>query len=127
MSLMSTLIYRSTNEPKREGLSWADRWKGTDEGLITCWEVGRNKRASNPDLVAKVERNELPALGWKGGGDNKLKIKKKYGSLNYLAQWQGLRGQNLEIDTSIEIKLTCSKTDMVVTFTGDLSKYSKQP
>lgn len=124
---MNNLIYRSTNEPNREGLSWDDRWKGSDKGLITCWEVGRNKRALNPALVTKVERDELPALGWKGGVDKKLKMKTKYGSLNYLAQWQGLRGQDLKIDTSVEIELTCSKTDMVVTFTGDSSKYSKQP
>ena len=50
----------------------------------------------------------------------------KYGSLKYLAQWQGLRGEDLNIDLSEERSLTCSRTKMVVTFTPDRTKYFNQ-
>lgn len=122
---MNTLIYRSINEPKREGLSWDERWKGPDKGLITCWEVGRDKRASSTDLAKKAEMNELPVLGWKGGVEKGLKKKEKYGSLNYLAQWQGLRGEDLEINIAEETELTCSRTGMTVIYTPESSKYSQ--
>ncbi|MCY1179842.1 hypothetical protein D9M73_202590 [compost metagenome] len=52
-----------------------------------------------------------------------LKKREKFGSLKYLAQWQGLRGEDLQIDTSAELTLSCSRTGMVVTFTPDQSKY----
>ncbi|MCY1457890.1 hypothetical protein D9M71_752210 [compost metagenome] len=62
-------------------------------------------------------------LGWKGGVERTLKKREKYGSLKYLAQWQGLRGEDLRIDTSNELTLNCSRTGMVVTFTPDATKY----
>ncbi|KWT68983.1 hypothetical protein APY03_7015 [Variovorax sp. WDL1] len=37
--------------------------------------------------------------------------------------WQGLRGDPLEIDTSAEVTLVCSKFGVSVTFTADDSKY----
>ena len=52
-----------------------------------------------------------------------LKIGEKYGTLNYLAQWQGLRGKDLNIDLSEETELICSKTGMKVIYTGDVKKY----
>lgn len=120
---MSQNIYRSNNDPEREGLSWCERWEGEDKGLITCWEVGRRFRESKPELAEKAKRGELPTLGWKGGTDKKLKLNKKYGSLNYLAQWQGLRGDDLNINMFDEIVLTCSKTGLVVTYTSDITKF----
>ena len=122
---MSQRICRSYNQPIRVGLSWDELWKGHDKGLIKCWEVGREKRASNPDLAKKVELDELPVLGWKGGVEKKLKQKEKYGSLYYLAQWQGLRGENLNINYTAETKLTCSRTGVTVIYTPDLSEYSQ--
>ena len=119
---MSQKIYRSYKEPDRDGLSWHERWEGDDKGLITCWEVGRRFRKSKPELAEKAKRGELPTLGWKGGTDKKLKLNNKFGSLNYLAQWQGLRGEDLNINISDEVTLTCSKTGMVVTYTPDISK-----
>ena len=120
---MSQQVYRSNQEPKREGLSWHERWEGDDKGLITCWEVGRRFRKSKPELAEKAMRGELPTLGWKGGSDKPLSINKKFGSLNYLAQWQGLRGEDLNINMSDEIVLTCSKTGLVVTYTPDIKKF----
>jgi hypothetical protein len=122
---MTTHICRSINEPDRTGQSWDERWKGPDQGLITCWEVGRKLRESKPELAEKALAGELPTLGWKGGLAEGVQIKKKYGSLNYLAQWQALRGEGLDIDLSTEPSLTCSKSNAIVTFTSDISKYSK--
>jgi hypothetical protein len=65
-------------------------------------------------------------LGWKGGVSRSLKKLEKYGSLKYLAQWQGLRGEDLDVDLSEERTLTCSRTRMVVTFTPDQAKYFNQ-
>ncbi|MDG4555294.1 MAG: hypothetical protein P9E24_13785 [Candidatus Competibacter sp.] len=120
---MSQRVFRSFNEPKRDGLSWDERWKGNDRGLIACWEVGREIREKEPEIARRAENGELPVLGWKGGVENKTKKGEKYGTLFYLAQWQGLRGEDLDIDLSQEPELTCSKTGMRVIYTGDLKKY----
>lgn len=120
---MKQCIYRSHKEPIRGGLSWDERWKGHDKGLITCWEVGRKLSEKEPTIVERAKRGELPVLGWKGGVEKKIKKKEKYGTLYYLAQWQGLRGDNLDIDLSGETELICSKTGMKVIYTGDMKKY----
>ena len=120
---MSQQIYRSNKELERKGLSWSELWEDEDKGLITCWEVGRQLRKNKPELAEKAMRGELPTLGWKGGSDKALNINKKYGSLNYLAQWQGLRGEDLNIDMSEETVLICSKTGMEITYTPDIKKF----
>lgn len=120
---MTKRVFRSCKEPQREGLSWDERWKGADGGLITCWEVGREMRKKEPELAQLAENAELPPMGWKGGIDKKVKAKKKHGTLFYLAQWQGIRGEDLDIDTDVEHELFCSKTGVKVIFTGDVKKY----
>lgn len=120
---MLSRVFRSILEPIRKDPSFDERWNGEDKGLINCWEVGREEREKNPDLVMKFENNELPALVWKGGVSKTLKIKEKYGSLNYLAQWQGIRGENLDISFSEEVTLRCANTGVTVTYTPDTSKY----
>lgn len=130
---MSHRISRSYKEPIRtEELSWNDRWKGPDRGLIACWEVGREMRQRDSELAERAMRGELPPMGWKGGVEPPTKEEtseatrkkpKKYGTLFYLAQWQGIRGEDLDIDLSQEIELTCSKTGRIVIFTGDFDKY----
>ena len=122
---MSVHIVRSCQQPKRENLSYDELWQGPDNGLIASWEVGRDKRLADPALAQKAADHELPVLGWKGGADKELKKNEKYGSLKYLAQWQGLRGEDLDIDADKEVTLTCSRTGMVVTYTADRSKYSQ--
>lgn len=119
---MNSHIYRSISESERKDLSWEERWRGLDNGLINCWEVGRRLREQKPELAEKAEQGELPTLGWKGGLAEGVKIKKKYGSLNYLAQWQALRGEDLDIDLSIEREITCCRTQAIVTFTPDSKK-----
>lgn len=73
-------------------------WKGSDRGLIWCWERGRQREAEEPDLAMRARDGELTPLVWKRG------------TLQYLATWQGLRGEDLSIDLNIERVITCSKT-----------------
>jgi hypothetical protein len=128
---MSQSVYRSIEEGPRGELSWSERWEGADRGLIVCWEVGRRLGREKPKLAASAKRGELPKLGWKGGvfelkeeePDPPPKIKWKYGTLSYLAKWQGLRDEDLEINLSEEREITCSSTGVRVVFTGDLDKF----
>ena len=122
---MNPQVFRSSDEPIRDNLTWAETWKGEDQGLIKCWEVGRKLAEEDPALAIKAKNNELPALGWKGGFSEQLKIKEKYGTLSYLAKLQGLRGEDLSVDLLEEVELTCAKYGIKVIFTGDASKYSE--
>lgn len=119
---MITHISRSINEPKRTGLSWEQKWKGSDGGLIACWERGRDKALENPELAMAAKNGELVVLAWKGGVDKKIKGK-KYGSLSYLATWQGLRGEDLNINQDVDTSIICSKTEVEVIFTSNLLSY----
>lgn len=122
-----TTISRSIETPIRTGLDWQTTWEEPDQGLIKCWEVGRQLAQEKPEVAEAATRNELPVTNWKGGVSRTLKKPQKYGSLQYLAQWQGLRGENLDIDPTAEVTITCTKTSMVVTFTPDISKILDQP
>lgn len=119
---MGKLIQRLFSELPRAGLDWDSRWNGEDEGLITAWEVGREIRAKDPELAQCAERGELPVLDWKGGVSKRLKKPFKFGTFNYLAQWQGLRGENLNVDLGVDREIVCAKTGMTVIFTCDQSK-----
>ncbi len=119
---MANRVHRSISEPIRSDPSFEERWKGSDQGLITCWEVGRKLAKTEPALAERTRRGELPVLGWKGGVEKKLKAR-KYGTLNYLAQWQGLRGEDLDVDLAEDRELTCARTGMLVTYTADQAKW----
>lgn len=119
-------VYRAASEPLRANLTWHEAWEGQDKGLIKCWEVGRELATKNPDLAEQCARGALPVLHWKGGSNRTLKKREKCGGLFYLAQWQGLRGEDLDIDPDQERTITCSQTGMIVTFTPDHSKYANQ-
>lgn len=92
--------------------------------MITCWEVGRRLAEQQPALAEATLRGEFPPAGWKGGVEKGTKLKKKVGTLRYLAQWQGLRGDNLDIDLEAEAELECSATGVLVCFTNNSAKYS---
>ena len=85
---MSQHIKRSIDEPLRNGLSREEIWERDDQGLINCWEIGRKLRDQNPSLTKCAENGELPILVFKGGVAKKIKKSWKYGTLNYLAEWQ---------------------------------------
>jgi len=115
-------IYLNTSEPDREDLTWDQIWLAVDRGLIHCWQLGRRNARRDPELAARCIAGELPPLGWKGGGLKTLKKLTRWGSLQYLAEWQGLRGEPLNIDLNEEPTLICQRTGMIVTFTPDISK-----
>lgn len=115
---MAAQLYRSIDERIREGLNWAETWLGPDRGLIYCWEHGRQERSEKPELAARANAGEVVPLDWKGGVREKYKIEKKHGTLNYLATWQGLRGEDLDLALDGERALKCSRTGQIVVFTA---------
>lgn len=116
------VIHIPISTPIRQNIAWIKTWKDSDQGLIKCWENGRKLAQTNPSLAEQCKAGALPILNWKGGLNRALKKKEKFGALQYLAQWQGLRGEDLFINSSQELSVTCSATGMLVTFTPDLSK-----
>ena len=100
---MGSRLYRSIDEPIRDGLNWAELWMGPDRGLIYCWEH---------------DAGELVPLDWKGGVREKSKMEKKLGTFNYLATWQGLRGEDLDLPLSGERAIECTRTGQVVVFSA---------
>jgi hypothetical protein len=132
---MTTRIHRSIAVPVRRSvgeLSWDERWHGPDQGLIICWEAGRELREQDPPLAARAEAGELVSLPWNGGTERskwgegprtrtcreraRRAKKPKYGPLMYLAMWQGLRGEDLDIDLDAEREIRCSRRDRHVIF-----------
>ncbi len=114
-------IRRSHDKPIRENLSWDEQWKAADKGLIGCWETGRKLVRTHPELAEKAKNSELPALNWKGGSDT------KYCKPDYLARWQGLRGEPMDIDATSERELVCSQTGVAVVFAvGADARYDRR-
>ena len=114
------IFSREITIPIRLNLSWYELWEKDDQGLIRCWERGREKAEEEPSLSKEAQKGRLVVLPWKGGLRKQLKIR-KYGSFNYLAMWQGLRGESLFIDKDREITLTCSHFNTQVTYTSDIT------
>ncbi|HZX31197.1 MAG TPA: hypothetical protein VFF03_07590 [Rhodocyclaceae bacterium] len=123
------LVHVLIDTPIRTDLSYDELWKDEDRGLILSWENGRKARERDVDLVRRVCAGELPVLVWKGGVDpeNPPKTRKKIGILYYLAWWQGVRGEDLKIDTEAEPQLVCTRTGVTVTYTFDYAKYCGTP
>jgi hypothetical protein len=117
---MAKKLHRSAREPIREGLTWDETWRGPDNGLIWCWERGRLDRIEKPELAARADCGELVPLDWKGGVQEKLKVERKPGTLKYLATWQGLRGEDLDISLDAESTIVCARTQQIVVFSASL-------
>ena len=115
-------MYRSITDPIRLDPSFNERWGTADLGLITSWERGREKSVEEPKLAEQALAGQLMVLAWKGGVEKAIQKKLKYGVFEYLAMWQGLRGEDLNIDVEKETFLTCTATEMIVVFTSDLAK-----
>lgn len=127
--------HRSIDEPLRDDPNWDERWSDVAQGFITSWERGREKSVEEPTLARRALDGELVSLPWKGGFTppkitQEIKAKKlskpakKYGVFNYLAMWQGLRGEDLHIDPSRDLELTCPVNKKTVTFTSAYGKYA---
>lgn len=95
---MTAHVHRSVDRPIRTGLSTTELWTGPDKGIILCWEKGRQKQDQEPELAARARAGELVTLVWKRG------------TLQYLAYWQGLRGEALDVSLLEQMEMTCSKT-----------------
>lgn len=117
-------IFRSASAPVRHLEDWNARWLGPDRGLISCWERGREKRNDAPELAERARCGQLVVLPFKGGVERAIKKNRKFGTHFYLAMWQGLRGEDLNLDTDDELALTCTVTGLMVVYTGDPAKYA---
>ena len=95
--------------------------EGEDKGLIASWLRGIEKAKEDARLAQKALAGELPPMPWKGGVERAIKGG-KIGALHYLAAWQGLRGENLDVSFNDELQMTCTRTQVTVLFTGDLKK-----
>ena len=120
-------LNRDINTPIREELSWSETWESTDKGLIKCWENGRciskSHMKENQKTTKLVRSGAIPPLDWVGGVDKKLKSK-KYGCFNYLATLQGIKNTTLDINTDVNVEMTCSQTGTTVVFTADTTKWA---
>ncbi len=117
-------VRRSIDTPIRKGLSIEQRWHGHDEGVIAAWERGRQMGEQDPEFAARARAGELVVLPWKGGLEKALKNGQKFGSNRYLAMWQGLRGDDLEIDPMHDTAIACTATGTTVIFTSDPAKFA---
>lgn len=108
--------------PLREDITREEKWFHDDQGLIFCWENGRRMAAENDTLRQKALSGELVYTGLKGGIDPAVnpKDKKRYGSYHYLAELQGLLGEDLDVDTEVITDRTCTRTNVTVEFTYDI-------
>ncbi len=106
--------------------SFDERWLGSDRGLLVSWECGRRMSEEDPDRAKRARAGELVQLPWKGSPwrikrPERVSPKRKfYGSLHYLAMWQGLRGEDLDIVLDERRTIRCSKTGLSVTFGADV-------
>lgn len=120
-------IHHLISDPPQLPRSWHARWEGADNGLIACWLRGIEKAREAPDLAARARAGELPVLAWRGGVERAIKAGTKLGALEYLAMWQGLRGENLDIDTDWPPSIRCARTGVLVTFTDDWQALLRSP
>lgn len=119
-------IIHSFNSPPQFQERFEDRINGPDGGIINAWLAGIKHRSDNSPWYKAAEAGELPILPYRGGVEKKIKKNLKIGVLHYLAMWQGLRGEDLDINTTDEPILTCSKFGVSVQYTLNLSKIYAQ-
>lgn len=113
------LIHVPADSPPPEELEFDQRWGTIDRALVTCWLRGRALRTEQgwQETARRAAAGELPSIIFDGGSDGPSKPgAKRTGVLQYLAIWQGIRGEDLKIDTEAATTLTCSGTGAVVTF-----------
>lgn len=126
-------VRASAQIPPQLGSLYEDRFGTAEHTLISCWLRGLELRSDEAasglggknaakSVVQAAIAGELPILPWKGGIAKPTKQKTRLGATQYLAMWQGLRGQDLDIDLSTEHQVTCSRFLVAVTFTMDPAK-----
>lgn len=95
--------------PRLDGQPLEPEW----EELLEGKPAGKKKPPQEP-------------VGWTGGVPKDFKQKKRYATFRYLAQWQGIRGDDLDINLAKEPQIVCSLTGVRVIFTTDLVKLGKK-
>lgn len=103
------------------------------ETLQICHVTGQQLRQTNPVLAVRAEKGELPVLNWPGGHDlaPQAQPSRTFGSLFYLAQWQGLRGEvwrgltgsDKNMSTTKPVGIVCSASGSFTVFTRDARRY----
>lgn len=116
------IIQQSAGNPPPVSEDYKQRNEGPDQGLINAWLAGLAIGRDTPEVAAKALAGELPILPFRGGIEEAIKAKNKVGSLLYLAMWQGLRGEDLAVDTESEPNMTCTRTGVTVRYTLSTSK-----
>lgn len=112
-------LQRSIRVPIRTSPTYDESWNGPDRGLFGCWERGRKLRIEDPELAQRADSGELVILVWRGGVETKQKSGIRTGSLQYLAMWQGLRGDDLDVVVDGTRELVCSRFGQAVSFQRD--------
>lgn len=112
-------IHHRHDSPPQAEADFDARMNGPDGGIVNAWLAGRDLRGSRPDLAAAASAGQLPVLPYRGGVDRPIKRKDKLGSLLYVAMWQGLRSDDLNVDASKDVQLVCTRHGVPVTFTPD--------
>jgi hypothetical protein len=120
---MRTRVRRSIRTPIRTARRpFKERWFGPDQGTIAAWEAGRDLAREEPDLAKRAVGGELVKLPWKGGTwrvEDPGAPPPKHphtGSIWYLAMWQGLRGDDLDVRLDQPQPVPCSRTGLIVMF-----------
>lgn len=117
---------RSISEPLRYRPDFDTRWRREDGGLITAWETGRKRAIEHPELAEAARNGALPRMDFDGGHDAALSNSAfKYGTMHYLAQLQGLKGEDLDVDSQRDegLQLRCEATGMLTIFTADMERF----
>ena len=120
------IVERALTTSPRVCLTTAQLWHGEDEGLIACWERGREVAREQADLAERAQNGELVILPWRGGVEAAVKGR-KYGSHRYLAMWQGLRGCDLFVDSASHVEIVCARHGTKVIFLGDAALWDVLP
>ena len=108
-----------------------DKALGMGNALEICHTTGKEIRESDPELAGRAEKGELAVLNWPGGCDAEASPPRQFGSLFYLAQWQGLRGEpwhgitgnNKNMSTTHPVGIKCAVSGVATIFIKDARKY----
>lgn len=123
------IVARSISQPIGSERSPCDSRQGLEADLVAAWECGREKAREDPQLAHRAQLGALVPLPWQGGVTRAPKCPHPhmFGTFEYLAMWQGLRGDDLYIDTEQELERTCALTNVCVTFTTDAASLLGEP
>ena len=116
------LVHQPIDKPPTLSDDFYVRCEGPDQGLINSWVCGIAMSKVDPALATRAKAGELPVLPWKGGIAKHILRTDKVGALHYLAAWQGLRGEDLNIFQGVDVQMTCTRFGVPVTFTDNVDR-----